>query len=122
MKQQVVVVIRKVVINGEDWPLAKPEDIELEFSAIDSGGGFRDPILDFAYELEADESSKQLAEGAHQITLYLQDPSDEGNTLEIGYEGSLNWIADNRVEGMGRLKDENMSRDIMKFVMRSVRR
>lgn len=121
MKQQVVVVITKVDIDGEDWPLAKPEDIELEFSAIDSGGGFHDPILDFAYELETDESSKNIAEGVHQITLYLQDPSEEENTLEIVYEGALKWI-DGRVEGMGRLKDEEMDRDIAKFVMKSAQR
>lgn len=122
MKQQVVVFIKKLDVDGKDFPLAKPEDIKLELSAIDSGGGFRDPILDFAFEIEAGELSREFAEGMNQITLHLQDPSDEGNTLEVTYEGTLNWIEEDRLEGMGRLKDENMSRDIMKFVMQSVRR
>lgn len=122
MKQQALVVITKVEIDGEDWPLIKPENIELEFSAIDTGGGFHDPILDFTYELEVEESDKHIAEGTHQIKLYLQDPSDADNTLNILYEGALNWVDDNRLEGMGRLKDKDMSREIVKFVFRSVRR
>ncbi|MCW9707136.1 hypothetical protein [Fodinibius salsisoli] len=122
MKQQTTVVITKVEIDGEVWPLDEPEDIELEFSAIDTGGGFHDPILDFAYELSAEEQAAYLQEDLYDITLYLQDPAHEENSLEVAYEGRLKLTDNDRLEGTGRLKDEDMSRDIVKFVIRSVRR
>lgn len=96
-------------------------DIELEFSAIDTGGGFHDPILDFAYELSADGSAQFLEDETHQIRLTLQDPLDKENRLELSYQGKLLMKENHRLEGMGRLKDDEMSREITRFVMRSVR-
>jgi hypothetical protein len=121
MKQQTTVVITRVKVDGDVWPQENPTDIELEFSAIDTGGGFHDPILDFTYEFSADGVGQYGEEKVHQITLNLQDPLDKENTLKISYQGKLLRKDNHRLKGMGRLKNDDMSRDITKFVMRSVR-
>lgn len=120
MKQRTTALIDSISVNGEPLDLSGRTEIEIEFSAIDTGGGFHDPILDFSYLLEnvdIEESSQQ----SYDISLKVHDPTDEENRVAINYRGKLTRKTDTGYEAMGRLKDDKVSRDMVKFVMRSVR-
>ena len=120
MKQRTTALIDSISVNGHSLGLSAPAEIEIEFSAIDTGGGFHDPILDFSYLLEG-VTIEGAADQTHEIRLELRDPSNEDNQIVIAYQGELASQADNKYEAMGRLKDDNVTRDMVAFVMRSVR-
>src|SRR5699024_223105 len=121
MKQRIRVPIEQIEIDGKPLELKRQQPLaELELSAIDTGGSFHDPILDFRYTIEP-ANRQQLPKSDQVVILQLCDPYDEENTIEIQYDGRLHEQGKNRIEGMGRLKGETMSRNIMCFVMRCVR-
>ena len=120
MKQRTTALIDAIIVDGQPLGLSDPTEIEIEFSAIDTGGGFHDPILDFSYLLEG-VTIEGAADQIHEIRLEVRDPSNEDNQVAITYQGGLAPKADNRYEAMGRLKDNNVTRDMVAFVMRSVR-
>lgn len=120
MKQRIHADIIRIEIGGTTLKIADQPTIELEFSAIDAGGGFHDPILDFVYTIELAES-QNISQKKQSILLQLADPGHKKNQTEIIYEGNLNKVNKDQVEGMGRLKDEAVSRGMVEFVMRSLR-
>ncbi|WP_142715087.1 hypothetical protein [Fodinibius sediminis] len=120
MKRQTSAIIREMTADGKRVPLPEPVNIELEFSAIDTGGGFHDPILDFSFRLPVDNAG--ALEGQEvSVSMLLVDPTDGDNTLRLNYRGRLAIRSGNKLESMGRLKDEQVSRAIVKFIMRSLR-
>lgn len=120
MKQQTTVIIEKVTIDGEIVEPLEQTDITLEFSAIDTGGGFHDPILDFTYKIPV-KKGETTEQAVNHIVLVIRDPSDRRNTVTLVYEGKLKQEDGKYLRGMGRLQNGRMSRDIVKFVMRCLR-
>lgn len=121
MKQQTTAVIESVLVDGESLPLARQALIELELSAIDTGGGFHDPILDFVYELKvADEQLLRPAK-EQRLRLIVQDPSDAGHALTISYRDELKRLGEHHWQGMGRLSGDQSGREVVTFVMQCVR-
>lgn len=120
MKQQITAVIEKVAIGETTLGLGEQAEIRLEFSAIDTGGGFRDPILDFAYELEV-VNGMMTEEAIRPIVLVIREPGDSENRLSFAYEGKLKQVADETLAGMGRLQDGDVTRDMVKFIIRCLR-
>lgn len=120
MKQQTTAIIEKVTIDGEIVEPAEQTDITLEFSAIDTGGGFHDPILDFTYKMPV-KKRKSVEQAVHHIVLVIRDPPDRKNTVTLVYEGTLKQEDGRYLRGMGRLQNGRMNRDIVKFIMRCLR-
>lgn len=120
MKQQITAIIEKVTIDETTLELVEPADITLEFSAVDTGGGYRDPILDFAYELVV-VNGTMTEETNHHIVLDIREPDDSENRLSIAYDGKLKQIAGETLAGMGRLQDGAVTRGMVKFIMRCLR-
>src|SRR5699024_3661332 len=107
MKQRLHARIEQIEVDGRSLELKGVPLAELEFSAIDTGGGFHDPIFDLVFTIAPGDG--QWASGKeHTIRLLLCDPSDNKNKLEIFYDGRLQKIAEGKAEGMGRLKDEEV--------------
>jgi len=120
MKQRLHAHIEQIEVDGRPLELKEVPKAELEFSAIDTGGGFHDPIFDFAFTI-APADRQWSPDKERTIRLRLCDPSDSENKLEILYDGQLQKIAGGKVEGTGRLKDEAVSRKMIGFVMRCLR-
>lgn len=120
MKQWITAIIERITIDEDVLPLPDQPDIELEFSAIDTGGGFHDPILDFTYQIPADKEALPQQD-EYVVTLLIRDPADESNQLTIAHHGPLKQENGRYLEGMGRLKDEKIDRDMVKFIMRCLR-
>ncbi len=120
MKQQIAAIIEKVTIDETTLVFVEQADITLEFSAIDTGGGFRDPIVDFAYELVL-LNGAMAEETICHIMLDIREPGDSENRLSIAYDGKLKQIDGETFAGMGRLQDGDVTRDMVKFIMRCLR-
>lgn len=120
MKQRTTALIDSITVDGKSLDLSGRTEIEIEFSAIDTGGGFHDPILDFSYLLEGVEL-EETPQQAYDISLQVHDPADKENQVAINYRAKLNPKDDSSFEAMGRLKDDKVNREMVKFVMRSVR-
>ena len=120
MKQRTTAFIDSITVDDQPLDLSAHTEIEIEFSAIDTGGGFHDPILDFSYLLEGITIEEREGQ-VYDLSLEVRDPSDEENQVAINYRGTLTRQAEGSYEAMGRLKDDNVSRSMVKFVMRSVR-
>lgn len=120
MKQQITAVIEKVAIDETTLELVEQADITLEFSAIDTGGGFRDPILDFAYELVVVNGTIN-EETICRMVLDIREPDDKENIISIAYDGTLKQIDGKTLAGMGRLQNGGVTRDMVKFIMRCLR-
>ncbi|SHG10681.1 hypothetical protein SAMN05443144_11930 [Fodinibius roseus] len=120
MKQQITAIIEKVTIDKTTLELVEPADIALEFSAIDTGGGFRDPILDFAYELVL-VNATMTEETTHHIVLDIREPDDRKNRLSIAYDGILKQKSGEPLAGIGRLQDGKVTPEVVKFIMRCLR-
>lgn len=120
MKQQITAVIENMKIDNKVVELPEQADVVLEFSAVDTGGGFRDPILDFTYQLPV-LNNETLNESMHSITLLISDPSDFENTLLISYNGKLEQVDGDCMEAMGRLQGKEAGGEILEFVMRCLR-
>ncbi|MDZ7680752.1 MAG: hypothetical protein U5J63_03315 [Fodinibius sp.] len=95
-------------------------DIELEFSAIDTGGAFRDPILDFSFRIPKQNKLQQEADDGCHFNIGLGDPNT-GKEIAFGYEGPLREGEHGDWEINGRLKDEQLSRELIGFVLQLLR-
>lgn len=120
MKQRITAIIERITIDEDVLFLTDQPSVELEFSAIDTGGGFHDPILDFEFKL-AVEKREVREQTNHNIILMIRDPADRENTLSLAYQGKLKQVDGRFFRGMGRLQDEHVSRDTVKFIMRCLR-
>jgi hypothetical protein len=120
MKIQTNAQIDSLTIDGVSWELKQAQKIEFEFSAIDTGGGFKDPILDFSFIVEK-LNTADLDEDKHDISLILSDPDKEDNEAHFSYQGVLKVKDDNLIEVNGRLKGNQLSRELIGFVLKRLR-
>lgn len=120
MKIQTTALIDELTVDGRTFSLPDEKSIDLEFSAIDTGGGFKDPILDFSFRLQSSRISDWPEAQAQEIILSLQDPGREGNKAELSYEGGV-LDKGEALEVNGRLKEEQLSRQLIGFVLKLLR-
>lgn len=121
MKIQMSAKIKTLAINGSPQNIPADQTIDLEFSAIDTGGGFKDPILDFSFTIPIDVVGSVDDEQKSDITLMLSDPDKEGNQVSFSYEGQLQTSEGENFEINGRLKEEQLSGGVIDFVFRLLR-
>ena len=95
-------------------------DIELEFSAIDTGGAFRDPILDFSFCIPSLKKVQQKVGNNCSFEIGLSDPNT-GKETSFSYEGLLRENDNGKVELNGRLKEDELSRELIGFVLQLLR-
>lgn len=119
MKIQTSAVIEQLLIGDKKISLPAEKGIELEFSAIDTGGGFKDPILDFSFTL--DSSTRDLSEGEKEVVITLRDPSNEKNRATFSHRTVLKNPEGQKVEINGRLKEDDLERELIGFVLQLLR-
>lgn len=93
---------------------------DLELSAIDTGGGFRDPIVDLAFSLPRSIGDLPVNKRC-TIDLVIRNPRDTDDAVNFSYEGMIKPADGQQVEVMGRLQDEQVDREMVRFIMRCVR-
>lgn len=117
MKLRTTAQLIHCTIDGGQLNFENPSTIELEFSAIDSGGGFKDPILDFSFEISPVDILKIPEEKKHIITPNLSDPRRD-NEITFSYEGVLNISENGNLIVNGRLKEDQLSDKLVGFVLK----
>lgn len=120
MKIQTTAHIESFSVDGQFWELNHSKTIDLEFSAIDTGGGYKDPILDFSCSVQKTDTAN-FDEEEYPITITLSDPDKEDNEVTFSYQGLLRAKDDNLLEVNGRLKDDQLSRQLIGFVLQLLR-
>jgi hypothetical protein len=120
MKLHTTVNLQKISVDGEEIQIGDRRTVDIEFSAIDTGGGFHNPIMDIAYTVDISGDLFFEEDEEYAIKLLLSDPDDESNTLEIRYKGKIEGNK-NRISGMGRLQEEEVGDKAMAFVMKRFR-
>lgn len=122
MKIQTTAGIKTFTINDTPQDLSAGQTIDMEFSAIDTGGGFKDPILDFTFTIPKDAVDYDADDGQKpEISLTLSDPDQEENEVMFSYESRLQVAEEGQFEINGRLKDDQLSREIIDFVFKLLR-
>ncbi len=115
MKIQTSAEITSLTWDGQDIDLNESHNIDLEFSAIDTGGGFKDPMLDFSIPLEQpiewDGSQPNL-----RIT--LKAPNSKDKEVSFSFHGEVT-VSNQQVNG--RIKEDQLSRDVIGFVLNLLR-
>lgn len=117
MKLRATAQLTDCAIEGETLNLENPSTIELEFSAIDTGGGFKDPLLDFSFRLDASDSPEIIGDNNHTISPILKDSSSD-NEVTFSCEGAINITNSGRLEINGRLKEDQLNDQLIGFVMK----
>lgn len=107
--------IDNTIIDFEDFPL-----IALEFSAIDTGGGFKDQILDFSFSVPKAELSL-AADQEHELQLRLMNPENKSKEIQFSCEASLKPNGAHELECNGRLLKPDMSKELVGFVLNLLR-
>lgn len=120
MKQQTKAYIKKAELDGKKISLPEEVTVNLELSAIDTGGGFRDPIVDFSFTLPGSISGIP-ANKRCTIDLVIGNPRDTDDTINFSYEGMIKSAIGQKLEVMGRLQDNQVDREMLRFIMRCVR-
>lgn len=120
MKIQTTARIERFSIDGNNWQLPEDQHIDLEFSAIDTGGGFNDPILDFSFAIENPEPDVDGNERL-EFVLDLRDPQKEDNTVTFSFEGPVTKSENNLLIANGRLREDQLSDELIRFVMKRLR-
>ncbi|NGP87601.1 hypothetical protein [Fodinibius halophilus] len=116
MKIQTSAIIDQLVMGDKEMEIPKKQTIELEFSAIDSGGGFKDPILDFSFNLPAGIPKN----GERMLTVRLRNPQKEEHKATFSYELPADE-GDGQSQINGRLKEDQLSREVIGFVLQLLR-
>lgn len=110
MKIQTKAILQKFIIDEQEIRLEDKHSINLEFSAIDTGGGFKDPMLDFSVELSEWESQYHQRS---QVVLSIRDMQNREQEIEFSYQGALT-IAEGEVNG--RITEEELPKEVIRFV------
>lgn len=121
MKIQTSAKIKTLAINGSPQNIAAYSTIDLEFSAIDTGGGFKDPIVDFSFTIPKSRVDSVDDEQKPDFSLTLSDPDKEGNQVSFLYEGQLQTSEGENFVINGRLKEEQLSREVIGFIFKLLR-
>jgi len=117
MKIQTTAQIEALSLDGEPQQLTDPEVISLEFSAIDTGGRFRDPMLAFTFTLPTEDRENLGAIRDHSLDLSLGDPNKEDNQVTFSCNCEV-AETNNAFEINGRLSEDEISEDLVGFVMK----
>ncbi|MGD8748056.1 MAG: hypothetical protein PVI44_06280 [Balneolaceae bacterium] len=120
MKIQTTALLEQVVINEKVLELPDSVNIDLEFSAIDTGGGFHDPILDFTFTLNNSWHALTAVDQKSIIELVLRDPRKDENKAGFSCKCEI-AIGETQTEVNGRLYEEEISRALIGFVMKRFR-
>ncbi len=120
MKIQTTAHIEQLSIDGKPHPVDDKHPIALEFSTIDTGGGFKDPILDFSFSIENSDADN-FDNAKHTVSLALSDPGNEDNNVTFEYEGTFQVKEKGMLEANGRLKEDKLSRELIGFVLKRLR-
>ncbi|PAU94387.1 hypothetical protein CK503_06185 [Aliifodinibius salipaludis] len=115
MKIQTSAEVTLLKCDGQVVDLSQNQKIDLEFSAIDTGGGFKDPMLDFSISLDQIEED---IENEEQLSFILTDPNDSGKEIAFSFVGDTTF-ADNQING--RIKEDQLSRELIGFVLNLLR-
>ncbi|WP_445665113.1 hypothetical protein [Fodinibius sp. AD559] len=89
--------------------------VDLEFSAIDTGGGFKDPMLDFSIPLR---KSIEWSESQPNLSLTLVDPNNENKKVSFSFNGEVT-VSNQQING--RIKEDQLTREIIGFVLNLLR-
>jgi len=111
--------VDSLLIGGESIALDSDRPIDIEFSAIDSGGGFKDPILDFSFSLSKSVLPDIEIYKKVLVEFMLRDPNNQENSARFQHEVLLQ--EGEPVEINGRLKEDELSRALIGFVLRLLR-
>lgn len=115
MKLRTTAQLTDCSIDGKALHMENPSTIELEFSAIDTGGGYKDPLLDFTIELNASDLSKMTGNN-HTVSPKLKDPHST-DEVTFSCEGAVNTTNSGTLEINGRLKENQLSDQLIGFVL-----
>lgn len=116
MKIRKSAIIESLSVNGE--PISVPENmnIDLEFSALDTGGRFEDPMLDFSLTLEnrsLNIPSNDAEQAECEIT--ISDPLNREKSCTIKNQCQI--AGNDQIEINGRITEENLENDVIGFVI-----
>lgn len=114
MKLQTTALIKQIIIDGVSLNVEDQLIIDLELSAIDAGGGFKDPIVDFSFSVP----SGVCSDGNHKFTVSLSDPDKKDNEITFNYEGTVKQSNGEEIVVNGRLKEDQLSKDLVAFIMK----
>lgn len=118
MKIQTSAIIVQLLIDGNVCKLSDHKTIELEFSAIDTGGGFKDPMLDFSFSIKRSNAVGVDVGKDHEIKMTVIDPQKDDNEITFSFTGNLNKVNERKLQANGRLKEDQLSKDLVGFVMK----
>ena len=121
MKIQTTAHITWLSVDGKAVNLGTKHLIELEFSAIDTGGAFRDPILDFSFRIPKQKKVTHSLGEIHEFELRFTDPHNEDRSEQFSYEGALAKTGSEYWEANGRLKEDQLSREVIGLVLQLLR-
>ncbi|NIT56997.1 MAG: hypothetical protein GWN00_12405 [Aliifodinibius sp.] len=116
MKIQTSAEITSLTWDAQDIDLNESHNIDLEFSAIDTGGGFKDPMLDFSIPLT--KSFQQDDESQPNLRLTLVDPNNKDKKVGLSFCGEVT-VSNQQING--RIKEDQLSRDVIGFVINLLR-
>lgn len=121
MKIQTTAHIKALAINGIQQDLSADQLIDLEFSAIDTGGGFKDPMLDFSFTIPENNIDVINQRQRTAVTVTISDPNEGENQSSFSCESELHAVEGDRLEFNGRLKEEQLGRELIGFVFKLLR-
>lgn len=121
MKIQTTAQIEALTIDGTPQNVSSDQTIDLEFSAIDTGGGFKDPILDFSFSIPEDNADAINQGQRFAITVTIRDPNEDENQSYFSCKGEMQAIKGDLLEINGRLKEEQLSKELIGFVFNLLR-
>jgi hypothetical protein len=115
MKIQTSAEVTSLKCGEQVVDLGQNQKIDLEFSAIDSGGGFKDPILDFSFTIDEVSFGNKKKKSAMGLTLRNPQADDE---ISFSCKADIDYQAK---QINGRLKEEELSRELIGFVLQLLR-
>ncbi|MDZ7658340.1 hypothetical protein [Fodinibius sp.] len=115
MKIQTSAEVTSLQWDGKVIDLNEHHNIDLEFSAIDTGGGFKDPMLDFSIPLK---NSIEWSADQPNISLTLADPNNKEKQVSFSFSGEVT-VSDQQING--RIKEDELGREVIGFVLNLLR-
>ena len=112
MKIQTQAVLNELKIDNQNILLDEEQPIYLEFSAIDTGGGFKDPMLDFSVSVSSIEGQNHRG---GEIMIMLADPNGNGDEINLSYKGEIT-VAENEING--RITEDELPKEMIRFVFK----
>lgn len=124
MKIQTDALLKSCSVDGTPIEVSDTQPIELEFSAVDTGGGFHDAILDFSFVISLNQldalSSGEISDPC-EIRATMQNPDEKDRTVSFSCISEPAETDSGGLEINGRLKDDQVSREITGFMLHLLR-